>query len=107
MNIMLVSVTERTHEIGIRLAIGARGSDVMKQFLVESIVLSAMGGLKGVLLGYLGAAIVGMATGWSTAVPTAAVPVAAGFSIAVGVFFGYYPARKASALNPIEALRYE
>jgi putative ABC transport system permease protein len=107
MNIMLVSVTERTREIGIRLAIGARGSDVMKQFLVESIVLSAMGGLIGVLLGFAGAAIVGMVTGWSTAVPNAAAPVAVGFSAGVGVFFGYYPARKAAALNPIEALRYE
>jgi putative ABC transport system permease protein len=107
MNIMLVSVTERTREIGIRLAIGARGSDVLRQFLVESIVLSAMGGLIGVLLGVGGAALVGQLTGWSTAVPTQAVPVAVGFSAAVGVFFGYYPARKAAALNPIEALRYE
>jgi putative ABC transport system permease protein len=107
MNIMLVSVTERTREIGIRLAIGARGSDVLRQFLVESIVLSAMGGLIGVALGVGGAALVGRLTGWSTAVPMAAVPVAVGFSAAVGVFFGYYPAHKAAALNPIEALRYE
>ena len=107
MNIMLVSVTERTREIGIRLAIGARGSDVLKQFLVESIVLSAMGGLLGVALGFGGAALVGQLTGWSTAVPKEAVPVAVGFSAAVGVFFGYYPARKAAALDPIEALRYE
>jgi putative ABC transport system permease protein len=107
MNIMLVSVTERTHEIGIRLAIGARGSDVMKQFLVESMVLSAMGGAIGVLLGFTGAAVVGALTGWSTEVPAASVPLAVGFSAAVGVFFGYYPARKAAALNPIEALRYE
>ena len=107
MNIMLVSVTERTREIGIRLAIGARGSDVLKQFLVESIVLSAMGGLIGVALGVGGTALVGRLMGWSTAVPAVAVPVAVGFSAAVGVFFGYYPARKAAALNPIEALRYE
>jgi putative ABC transport system permease protein len=107
MNIMLVSVTERTREIGIRLAIGARGSDVLKQFLVESIVLSGMGGLIGVALGIGGAALVGRLTGWSTAVPFVAMPVAVGFSAAVGVFFGYYPARKAAALNPIEALRYE
>jgi putative ABC transport system permease protein len=107
MNIMLVSVTERTHEIGIRLAIGARGSDVMRQFLVESIVLSAMGGAIGVLLGFAGAAVVGALTGWSTEVPAASVPLAVGFSATVGVFFGYYPARKAAALNPIEALRYE
>ena len=107
MNIMLVSVTERTREIGIRLAIGARSSDVLRQFLVESIVLSAMGGLLGVVVGVGGAAIVGRLTGWSTAVPTEAVPLAVGFAAAVGVFFGYYPARKAANLNPIEALRYE
>jgi putative ABC transport system permease protein len=107
MNIMLVSVTERTREIGLRLAIGARGSDVLKQFLVESVVLSAMGGFIGVALGVGGAALVGRLTGWSTAVPMVAIPVAVGFAAVVGVFFGYYPARKAAALNPIEALRYE
>ena len=107
MNIMLVSVTERTREIGIRMAIGARGSDVLTQFLVESIVMSVAGGIVGLAVGFGGAALLGHITGWSTATPPVAVLIAVGFSAAVGVFFGYYPARKASALNPIEALRYE
>ena len=107
MNIMLVSVTERTREIGIRMAIGARGSDVLTQFLVESVVMSIMGGIGGLAAGYAGALILGRLTGWSTAVPVSAVFIAVGFSAGVGVFFGYYPARKAAALNPIEALRYE
>ena len=107
MNIMLVSVTERTREIGIRLAIGARGSDVLTQFLVESIVMSVLGGLVGLGVGVGGAALLAKLTGWSTATPISAIAIAIGFSAAVGVFFGYYPARKAAALNPIEALRYE
>jgi len=107
MNIMLVSVTERTREIGIRMAIGARGSDVMVQFLVESVVLSLIGGLAGVALGFGGAALLSHFTGWSTSVPTATVALALGFSGAIGVFFGFHPARKAAALNPIQALRYE
>jgi putative ABC transport system permease protein len=107
MNIMLVSVTERTREIGIRMAIGARGSDVMVQFLVESVVLSLLGGLAGVALGLGGAALLSHLTGWSTVVPPATVALALGFSGAIGVFFGFHPARKAAALNPIEALRYE
>jgi putative ABC transport system permease protein len=107
MNIMLVSVTERTREIGIRMAIGARGSDVMTQFLVESVVMSVLGGIIGLLLGFGGAALLGRVTGWSTATSPEAVVIAVGFSAAVGVFFGYYPARKASGLNPIEALRHE
>ena len=107
MNIMLVSVTERTREIGIRMAIGARGSDVLTQFLVESVVMSIMGGIGGLAAGYAGALLLGHFTGWSTAVPVSAVFIAVGFSAGVGVFFGYYPARKAAALNPIEALRYE
>jgi putative ABC transport system permease protein len=107
MNIMLVSVTERTREIGIRMAIGARGSDVLTQFLVESIVMSILGGVIGLLAGYGGAILLGHLTGWSTVVPVTAVFIAVGFSAAVGVFFGYYPARKAAALNPIQALRYE
>ena len=107
MNIMLVSVTERTREIGIRMAIGARGSDVLTQFLVESIVMSVLGGAVGLAVGVGGAQLVAHFTGWSTAVPVQAVALAIGFSAAVGVFFGYYPARKAAALDPINALRYE
>lgn len=107
MNIMLVSVTERTREIGIRMAIGARGSDVLTQFLVESIVMSVLGGLIGLAMGFGGAALLAHLTGWATSTPLSAVAVAVGFSGAVGVFFGYYPARKAAGLNPIQALRYE
>ena len=107
MNIMLVSVTERTREIGIRMAIGARGSDVLTQFLVESIVMSVLGGLVGLAVGFGGAAALAHFTGWATSTPISAVAIAVGFSAAVGVFFGYYPARKAAGLNPIQALRYE
>jgi len=107
MNIMLVSVTERTREIGIRMAIGARGSDVLTQFLVESIVMSVLGGAVGLAVGVGGAQVLARFTGWSTSVPVQAVVLAIGFSAAVGVFFGYYPARKAAALDPINALRYE
>jgi putative ABC transport system permease protein len=107
MNIMLVSVTERTREIGIRMAIGARGGDVLTQFLVESIVMGVLGGLAGLILGIAGAKLVGHFTGWETVISPVIMIVAVGFSGAVGVFFGYYPARKAAALNPIQALRYE
>ncbi len=107
MNIMLVSVTERTREIGIRMAIGARGGDVLTQFLVEAIVMSVLGGAIGVLIGYASTRILSNATGWSTAISPGTVAVALVFSAAVGIFFGFYPARKAAALNPIEALRYE
>jgi putative ABC transport system permease protein len=107
MNIMLVSVTERTREIGIRMAIGARGADVLLQFLVESIVMCLMGGLVGLAAGAGGAALVGRLTGWTIVTPASAVLLAVGFSAAVGIFFGYYPARKAAALDPIQALRFE
>jgi len=107
MNIMLVSVTERTREIGIRLAIGARGSDVLTQFLVESIVMGVLGGVAGLLIGVAGAKVLGHFTGWETVISPIIMVISIGFSGAVGVFFGYYPARKAAALNPIEALRYE
>jgi putative ABC transport system permease protein len=107
MNIMLVSVTERTREIGIRLAIGARGSDVLTQFLVESIVMGVFGGLIGLALGVVGAKVLGHFTGWETVISPVLMAVSVVFSGAVGVFFGYYPARKAAALHPIEALRYE
>ena len=107
MNIMLVSVTERTREIGIRLAIGARGADVLIQFLVESIVMGALGGVVGLVLGFTGAKVLAHFTGWETVISPLVMIGAVGFSGAVGVFFGFYPARKAAALNPIEALRYE
>ena len=107
MNIMLVSVTERTREIGIRMAIGARGSDVMLQFLVESIVMCLLGGLLGLAVGVGGASLVGKLTGWTIVTPASAVFLAVGFSAAVGIFFGFYPARKASSLDPIQALRFE
>jgi putative ABC transport system permease protein len=107
MNIMLVSVTERTREIGLRLALGAYGSDVMKQFLVESVVMSLVGGLTGVAIGYAGSQAIATFTGWSTAVSVPTVVLALGFAGAVGVFFGFYPAKRAAALDPIEALRYE
>jgi putative ABC transport system permease protein len=107
MNIMLVSVTERTREIGVRMAVGARGSDVLTQFLVESVVMSVLGGLIGLGAGFAGSVILGRVMGWSTSTPLIAVLAAGGFSAAVGVFFGYYPARKAAALDPIQALRYE
>jgi putative ABC transport system permease protein len=107
MNIMLVSVTERTREIGIRLAIGAHGSDVMIQFLVESTLITLLGGAVGTAAGFAGARLLGHFTGWGTAVSPATVVVALVFSAVVGIFFGFYPARKAAGLNPIDALRYE
>ena len=107
MNIMLVSVTERTREIGIRLAVGAHGSDVMTQFLVESTVMSLLGGAIGIAVGFAGARLLGHFTGWSTAVSPPIVLLALAFSASVGIFFGFYPARKAAGLNPIDALRYE
>jgi putative ABC transport system permease protein len=107
MNIMLVSVTERTREIGIRMAIGARGSDVLTQFLVESVVMGILGGIAGLALGVISAKLLGHFTGWETTISPVIMAVAVAFSGAVGIFFGYYPARKAAALNPIEALRYE
>jgi putative ABC transport system permease protein len=107
MNIMLVSVTERTREIGLRMAIGARGRDVLLQFLVEAIVLSLFGGGIGIALGFGVAQGVTLWQGWPTAVSTNAVLVAFGFAAMTGVFFGFYPARKAAALDPIDALRFE
>ncbi|HSQ23295.1 MAG TPA: ABC transporter permease [Pyrinomonadaceae bacterium] len=107
MNIMLVSVTERTREIGIRMAIGARSSAVRSQFLIESIVLSLMGGTVGILLGISVSLAIPKMLGWPTLISTMAIVGSVIFSVAVGIFFGYYPARKAAALDPIEALRYE
>jgi putative ABC transport system permease protein len=107
MNIMLVSVTERTREIGLRLAIGARGGDVLLQFLVEAVVISLIGGSVGIGLGFALSQGLTQFLQWPTYVSPDAVLVAFGFAAAIGVFFGFYPARKASALDPIEALRYE
>ncbi len=107
MNIMLVSVTERTREIGVRMAVGARGSDILLQFLVESIVLSIGGGLVGIGLGIATAKVVSAQFGWPTLVSAQSAALAFLFSGAIGVFFGFYPARKAASLDPIEALRYE
>jgi macrolide transport system ATP-binding/permease protein len=107
MNIMFVSVTERTREIGIRMAIGARRIHIMLQFLVEAMLLSAMGGLAGVVLGILVSKLISALADWPTLVSPVAVIGGFAFSAAVGVFFGYYPARKASLLHPIDALRYE
>jgi putative ABC transport system permease protein len=107
MNIMLVSVTERTREIGIRMAIGARPRDVLGQFLVEAVALSVLGGLIGIAIGVGIALGVPRFVGWPTVLSYTAIAVAFGFSALVGVFFGFYPARKAASLNPIDALRYE
>ena len=107
MNFMLVSVTERTREIGIRLAVGAHGRDVLLQFLIEAVILSSLGGIIGILLGVGFSELVSMKTGWPILVSPTSVVVAVVFSAAVGMFFGFYPARKAAQLDPIEALRYE
>jgi putative ABC transport system permease protein len=108
MNIMLVSVTERTREIGLRLAIGARGTDVLLQFLIEAVVISLFGGSIGIGLGYGVAWFVRVyPPNWPTLVPADSVATAVIFSAVVGIFFGFYPARKAAGLDPIEALRFE
>src|SRR5262245_44364292 len=107
MNIMLVSVTERTREIGLRMAVGARGRDILTQFLVEAVTLSLIGGLIGIAFGLLGTYAIAYFAEWSTLIDPRAIVVAFGFAAAVGIFFGFYPARKAASLNPIDALRYE
>ena len=107
MNIMLVSVTERTREIGIRKAVGARRRDVLLQFLVESVALSVTGGLIGIGIGMIGSRLISRFAGWATVLSPQAVLMAFSFAVAVGVFFGLYPARRAASLDPIEALRHE
>jgi putative ABC transport system permease protein len=107
MNIMLVSVTERTREIGIRMAVGARGWHILTQFLMEAVMLSAIGGIFGVVVGVVGAQVIAALTGWPMLIPLGTVLLAGTFSGTVGIFFGFYPARKAARLDPIQALRYE
>ncbi len=107
MNIMLVSVTERTREIGLRMAVGARARDILTQFLVEAVTLALIGGLLGIVLGVGGSFAIGHFADWQTELNADAIALAVGFAAVVGVFFGFYPARKASRLLPIEALRYE
>jgi putative ABC transport system permease protein len=107
MNIMLVSVTERTREIGIRISIGATESDVLRQFLSESVVLSLTGGLVGIVMGVASSIVITKFLGWNILISPTAVAAAVVFSMAVGIFFGFYPARKAAMLDPIEALRFE
>jgi len=107
MNIMLVSVTERTREIGLRMAVGATGADIMAQFLIESVVLSLVGGGIGAILGIAGSLAMAHLSDWPAIIDSASVFLAFGFSAAVGIFFGFYPARKASMLDPIQALRHE
>jgi putative ABC transport system permease protein len=107
MNIMLVSVTERTREIGLRMAVGAKSRHILTQFLLEAVVLSSIGGIVGVILGVVGAKLVSALAEWPTIVLPEAIVLAITFSAAVGIFFGFYPARKAARLDPIQALRYE
>src|SRR5262249_46462105 len=107
MNIMLVSVTERTREIGIRMAVGATPGDVLSQFLIEAVILAMVGGIIGITLGMGAAMAMARAIGWPLVISPSIVLLTFAISAGVGVFFGYYPARKASRLDPIEALRYE
>jgi putative ABC transport system permease protein len=107
MNIMLVSVTERTREIGIRMAVGARKRDILLQFLSESIILSLLGGLIGIALAFIITKLLTSLAGMAAIINPVVILLSAGFAAAVGVFFGYYPAKKAANLYPIEALRYE
>jgi ABC-type antimicrobial peptide transport system permease subunit len=107
MNIMLVSVTERTREIGLRKAVGARRSDILAQFLVESVVISLVGGFFGLGLAWISTLLLSLLAGWATSITASSVALAIVFSSSIGVIFGLYPARKASLLPPIDALRYE
>jgi putative ABC transport system permease protein len=107
MNIMLVSVTERTREIGIRMAIGAKKNDILLQFMTEAVLLTLLGGVIGIILGTGGATAVSRMLDWPTMISIQSITVAFFFSGAIGIFFGFYPAKKAAGLNPIDALRYE
>ncbi len=107
MNIMLVSVTERTREIGLRMAVGARSRDILGQFLIEAVTLALVGGILGILTGVGGSMLIAALANWTTLITPASIAVAFGSSAFIGIFFGYFPARKAAYLDPIEALRYE
>jgi len=107
MNIMLVSVTERTREIGLRMAVGARSRDILGQFLIEAVTLALIGGILGVLVGVGGSSLIARLAHWSTLLTPASIAVAFGSSALIGIFFGYYPAHKAAFLDPLDALRYE
>jgi ABC-type antimicrobial peptide transport system permease subunit len=104
---MLVSVTERTKEIGLRMAVGAKTKNILTQFLVEAVTLAVLGGIAGIAVGAGASALISYFAGWSTHTGLSAIALAFAFSALVGIFFGYYPARKAALLNPIEALHYE
>jgi len=104
---MLVSVTERTREIGVRMAVGARTGDLLRQFLAEAVALSLVGGLAGILLGVGVSETIAKTLGWPVLITGTSIVIAFAFSAAVGIFFGWYPARKAASLDPIDALRYE
>jgi ABC-type antimicrobial peptide transport system permease subunit len=107
MNIMLVSVTERTREIGVRMAVGARTRDVLFQFLIEAVVLSCLGGAIGIAIGVAASRVISVGAGWPVVISPVSIALAVAFAVLVGIGFGFYPAWKASHLNPIEALRYE
>ena len=107
MNIMLVSVTERTREIGTRMAVGAHGRDILTQFLIEAMTLSVIGGIIGIITGIVASKIIAMIKNWSSLISPTSIILAFVVSAGVGVFFGFYPARKAAQLDPIDALRYE
>jgi putative ABC transport system permease protein len=107
MNIMLVSVTERTREIGLRMAVGARSRDILGQFLIEAVTLALVGGILGILAGVGASALIALLAQWSILITPASIAIAFGASAFIGIVFGYFPARKAAYLDPIEALRYE